>query len=355
LARLLVDAGANARSVQAGLGFTALHFAAMRRSVKTMRVLLSTDVEVDAMSQEGLTPLLCGVSFGVAATMRLLLKAGADPSRTGMNLTPLQLACGQGLLEIASLLLRAGADPTATDARGETALRIAIAEDQPAVVRLLLTVVDVEEPGVGELATPLWTAVSWGRAEIVHLLLEAGADVTRLSLSGHTLLHLAATSGSVELTREMIKAGLRPDDLGSIGVTPVQYCANMLKPEEGVLDCIRVLIQAGADLSIRARDGITAVTFAAAAGNVEVVRLLLAAGAPASSADDCGQTAFHHAAKHGHADVVEELLAWGACPEAPDGAGRTPLLVALNSGNADVVRVLLRECRCGGARSLADG
>jgi ankyrin repeat protein len=355
MARLLLDAGANARAVQADGELTALHLAVGRGSVKTVRVLLSAGIEVDAMSQVGLTPLLGGVRFGRAATVPLFLKAGADPSRTGIDLTPLQLACKQGLLEIAGLLLRAGADSTALDADGETALHTSIREGHAAVVRLLLTVVDVEEPGVGELTTPLWTAVVWGRAEIVHVLLEAGADVTRLSLSGYTLLHETAKSGSVELTREMLKAGLHPDDVGSIGIAPLQYCAIYGKPGEGVLDCIRVLIEAGADLSTRGFRGNTALTFAAAVGNVEIVRLLLAAGAPTSPADDSGQTALHHAARNGHADVVEELLVLGARRGAQDGAGRSPLLLALDSGNADIVRILLGESRCGGARPLADG
>jgi ankyrin repeat protein len=90
------------------------------------------------------------------------------------------------------MLLRAGADPTAPCAVGATALYLAIEHGHTAIVRLLSTVADVEEPGVGEQTTPLFTAVAWGRAEMVRILLEAGADVTRLSLSGLTLLHMAA-------------------------------------------------------------------------------------------------------------------------------------------------------------------
>jgi hypothetical protein len=156
MVKLLLEAGASARAMRPGTGETALHAAVISGSVKTMRMLLSADVDVDASCRGGLTPLLLSVIGGVLATVALLLNAGADPLRTGCGvLTPLQQACQQGQLEIARLLLRAGADPTVPSASGATALHMAISKGHTAVVRLLLTVVEVEQPGPGELATPL--------------------------------------------------------------------------------------------------------------------------------------------------------------------------------------------------------
>jgi ankyrin repeat protein len=168
--RQLLDAGANARAVRPGTGKTALHFGVLGRSVKTVRVLLSAGVDVDAICGKGCTPLLHGVELGLAATVALLLNAGAAPSTTCTGLTPLHEACRQGRLEIVDLLLRAGADTTARDAGGATALHVAISGGHTAVVRLLLTVAAVEEPGPDGDTTPLFTAVVWKRAEIVQLL-----------------------------------------------------------------------------------------------------------------------------------------------------------------------------------------
>jgi ankyrin repeat protein len=240
--RLLLDAGANARAVQADTTMTALHFVVVSGSETTVRMMLSADVDIDAINREGVTPLMYGVDGGLTGTVALLLKAGADPSRTGTDVTPLQGACRQGRLEIANLLLRAGADPTATDKHGEMALHLAITEGHTAVVRLLLTIVDVDSGPDGAL-TPLFTAVDRERTEIVQVLLEAGADTRRLSAEGWTPLHAAVVKGSVELTRVMLKAGIHPDDLGGCGLSPAQLCAFVTGRTEGVLGCLRELIE----------------------------------------------------------------------------------------------------------------
>jgi ankyrin repeat protein len=314
-----------------------------------VRVLLSADVDVDAMTREGFTPLMYGVEEGMAGAVALLLRAGADPSKTGRTMTPLQLACRKGLLGIAGLLLGAGADPTAPGVEGQTALRVAIVEGHVAIVRLLLTVTDVEQRGPDECATPLFAAVRWARAEVAHVLLEAGADVRRQSPTGWTLLHLAAVIGSVELTRVMLKAGIHPDELGSLGWTPVQCCAMTPAGRAGVVDCIRILVEAGADLSKRGRGGSTALGLACERRHIEVVTILLAAGSASSLPDDRGRTPLHLAAEHGHAEVVKELVAWGARLEAPDAAGRTPICVAMEFGKTEVVNILLDASPSGDA------
>jgi ankyrin len=228
--RLLLDAGANAEAVHPGTGCTVLHFAVVGRSVKTVCVLLSAGVDVDAMCKEGYTPLMRAVNDGTAAIVAILLGTGADPSRTGMSVTPLHGACKLGRLEIAGMLLRAGADPTTRHAGGVTALNMAIEEGHTGIVRLLSTVVNVEEIGPGDDTTPLWTAAALGKVEIVQVLLEAGADETRRNRSGWTLLHAVALSGSIEMMRVVLKAGVEPDYPGDSELTPVQLCAAARAP-----------------------------------------------------------------------------------------------------------------------------
>ena len=85
--------------------------------------------------------------------------------------------------------------------------------------------------------------------------------------------------------------------------------------------------------SIEARDswGRSALTYAAARGNVVAVRQLLAAGADPDAADDAGVTPLMAAADQAATvasdgvarTVALELLAWGALPDKRDRGGRT--------------------------------
>jgi ankyrin repeat protein len=204
----------------------------------------------------------------------------------------------------------------------------------------LLKDVDAEEDVGGEDITPLLTAMCGSNAEIIQILLTAGAGVTRLHPSGLTPLHLAAMSGSVETTRAMLNTGIHPDDRGGCGWTPLQG-AIPRAGTNGVANCMWGWSAAGADWSKCAKGGKSALVCASEHGKLEVVKHLLAAGAPPSSADDHGRTPLLFAAEHGHTEVVKELVAWGARLDAPDEEGRTPLHVAMESGNAEVVRMML--------------
>lgn len=160
--------------------------------------------------------------------------------------------------------------------------------------------------------TGLHRAAQKGQAEVVHLLLEAGAsaEVEMVDLYrrfGSTPLHLAAAKGHLHVVRLLLQAGIAPDQ---------------------------------AD-----QEGTSALEGAAAGGHLEVVRLLLDARASCNQADCISQTPLHCAAQYGHQDVVHLLLEAGATPDAErtDGScfGSTPLHLAVQFGQVQVVRLLL--------------
>ena len=87
-----------------------------------------------------------------------------------------------------------------------------------------------------------------GDAEMVHLLLENGADVNAHHSEG--------------------------------GSTPLHYAILTGRPS-----VVRMLLEAGADQNIAYRDGQVAIHLAAARGNLQIVQLLLDHGAKINSVD----------------------------------------------------------------------
>lgn len=82
---------------------------------------------------------------------------------------------------------------------------------------------------------------------------------------------------------------------------------------------------------------------AAGSSSPEVIRLLLDAGADISSPSGDLSTAFHIACSRGRLETCVELLRRGSLLEGKDGEGMTPLLRAAANGRADVTKWLLAE------------
>ena len=116
------------------------------------------------------------------------------------------------------------------------------------------------------------------------------------------------------------------------------------------------LLQEGTDPNEAQGDGMSALHWAAAHGDVEIASLLLERGARTEALTRLGRhTPLHVAIRAGRAEVVVALLTAGADPTAVTDTGATALHFAAGAGNADAIRVLVNAGRsstpanrCGG-------
>ena len=107
-----------------------------------------------------------------------------------------------------------------------------------------------------------WSNVSWalseavtfGHADIVRVLVDAGADVQGTASSGINLLHWAGITNRASVIPVLVKAGVPLDATDDFGFTPLMYAATV---DVGSLDTLKALLAAGADPCIRNDSGRT--------------------------------------------------------------------------------------------------
>lgn len=77
----------------------------------------------------------------------------------------------------------------------------------------------------------LMLAAGLGNADVVDLLLEAGASVVATGVDGHTALSMSAESGSSTVAQRLIDAGVRVSARWSKGNTPLHRFVTCANPE----------------------------------------------------------------------------------------------------------------------------
>lgn len=108
-------------------------------------------------------------------------------------------------------------------------------------------------------------------ADLVMILLGAGADVHRATDDGLTILMLAAKNRNLSLATEFIDRDVALDAASSEGMTALMFAA-----AEGDLPLVSLLIKRGADVHARNRAAHTAERIARDLGHAKVASFITA-------------------------------------------------------------------------------
>jgi ankyrin repeat protein len=166
-------------------------------------------------------------------------------------------------------------------------------------------------------------AAEVGNADMIALLLEAGAHPDSPDPDGMTALLAVARTGNVKAAQLLVNAGAKVDAReGFGGQTPLMWASARRHPA-----MMEFLISQGADIN-------------AASTDRNYQRHVTAEGRP-KSLDSGGLTPLLYAARENCMQCVDVLLKQKVDIDLPDPDGVSPLMVAIMNANWDLARKLI--------------
>jgi ankyrin repeat protein len=203
----------------------------------------------------------------------------------------------------AIVLLTLGIGSAASQSSFDDLLKAVNDGDSQTVAGLLAKGLDPNSAGP-DGNTLLMTASRLGHQNLVVLLIDRKASVTRRSPFGDTALMFAASKGQLEVARILVAHGAQ---VSHDGWQPLHYAAF-----EGHPAMIRFLLERGAPKDALAPNGYSALMLAARNGHLEAARALLHADADVTIKGPKGQTALSLAQERKATPLVDLLKRAGA-------------------------------------------
>ena len=166
-------------------------------------------------------------------------------------------------------LLSRGFDPNTRDPDGLPGLYLAVREPSlKAADALIAWPKSNVEVRTAQDESPLMMAALKGHLELARKLIARDADVNK---TGWAPLHYAATNGHVAIISLLLEHHAYIDAESPNGTTPLMMAAHYGSPE-----AVKLLLEAGADPTLRNRLGLTAIDFAQRANRTEAAGLIAA-------------------------------------------------------------------------------
>jgi ankyrin repeat protein len=272
---------------------------------------------------------VAAVDKGDTSAVAHLLDAGASiQARNAYGQTALGLAAAKRENAVLDLLLKRGADPAVLDGSGRLTLEEAARDANPLIFEALLahnsspkekkealfavasmSVAEVVFPDVSQSPNPVPREHSnWYRA--AELLLNNGVPVDARDEENSTPLITSAAYGQRELFELFLQRGADINATDKYGNTALIAaaceCAQATMPS--TYEIVQTLIERGADINARNGQGRTALMNAVIGfGGIDNAKFLIAKGANLNARDQKGKTALKLAVESDHPDAAQLL------------------------------------------------
>jgi ankyrin repeat protein/L-ascorbate metabolism protein UlaG (beta-lactamase superfamily) len=211
---------------------TPLHEAAFSGNIRLIDLLVKHGADIEALNEEGSTPLLYISQAGQAEAIDRLLEHGARLDvRNRYGETPLTFPLANNFIGLVEKLW-----PRAEALKNRDLLEkyplhrlayLGMAQPASFVLGKGIPVDLKDESG----RTPFQRAAQGGSIELAQMLLDKGAHVDEPDPGGSTPLHLAVKKGRTDMVRFLLQKGADPKAKDGIGRTPVDLAGEYSYPE----------------------------------------------------------------------------------------------------------------------------
>lgn len=206
------------------------------------------------------------IESGDAEALDQLLKSNPAlvNSKTSLQVSPLMLSCYYKKPEISKLILKYIKEPTLFEA--------AAVGKFDSVAHLIYQHPEQINEYSDDGFTPLGLSSYFGHEDITRYLLLKGAEVNLPSKNGFNVfpLHSAVASNYTMVAKLLLEAGAEVNVVQMSGVTPLHSAA-----QNGNIELLVLLLEAGANVSARMEGGKLPGDLAAERGFTDIAKILV--------------------------------------------------------------------------------
>lgn len=341
----LLEQGANANSFDTA-GRSCLHHVLERfnadNSVALLTLLLKHGADINQQDKQGHPPLHTLVAFSTyesdkdkqqakqqAQQQALALfwshKPNVNLRTKKMQFNALFFAANATLVQT---LLAQGFAMNSQDQQGNMLLQTTNDID---IARVLIDKGIALEHKNEQGETALFIAIKNNQSRLIDYLLEQGANPNLIDVNGNSVLH---TIRSDALAERLLAKGAKVNHINQQGNTPLHTVHS--------LDLAKRFVAAGAALNKQNNSGQTPLIRAATRKETsELALFFIEQGADVNLKDQWGETALGKTAYTNEQALAKQLLVKGAQPHSVNTLGDYPVHVALSKNNQQVAEMLI--------------